>query len=192
MKHREFKPQRLDIQAFVVNAGELQGQIALTDLPRLGADLHSQASPQDVAPVRWQARGEARPRRTGAPELWLHLQTQASVPLECQRCLQPVDVALQVDRWFHFVETEALAAELDETSDDDVLVQSSAFNLLELVEDELLLALPVVPNHEQCPTQLPFNPDSMVEPEVDQATEEAEPHPFAALAALKKSAGPQG
>lgn len=192
MKNREFKPRRLDITAFTSDAGQLDGEIALADLPRLRADLHAQADPAQVRPVRWQARGEARPRRGGTPEHWLHLQVDAVVPLECQRCLQPVDEPLRVDRWFHFVETEALAAELDDDSEDDVLVQSSAFDLQELIEDELLLAQPVVPRHDTCPQPLPLKPDA----DIDATDEDVVPtrpvHPFAALAALKKSGGPTG
>jgi uncharacterized protein len=48
------------------------------------------------------------------------------------------------------------------------------------VEDELLLALPIVPMHERCPMPLPMAADEA------PATEETDrPHPFAALAALK-------
>jgi uncharacterized protein len=192
MKNREFKPRRLDITAFTSDTGQLEGEIALTDLPRLRADLHAQADPEQVQPVRWQAHGEARPRRGGAPEHWLHLQVDAVVPLECQRCLQPVDETLRVDRWFHFVETEALAAELDDDSEDDVLVQSNAFDLQELLEDELLLTQPVVPRHEICPQPLPLKPDTSIDAEdADGAATSARPaHPFAALAALKKSGNP--
>lgn len=190
MKNREFKPRRLDITAFTSDAGQLDGEIALADLPRLRADLHAQADPAMARPVRWQAHGEARPRRGGTPEHWLHLQVDAVVPLECQRCLQPVDEPLQVDRWFRFVETEALAADLDDDSEDDVLAQSSAFDLQELIEDELLLAQPVVPRHGTCPQPLPFAADADIDA-TDTTTASARPaHPFAALAALKKSGSP--
>jgi uncharacterized protein len=103
-----------------------------------------------------------------------------------------VDEPLRVDRWFHFVETEALAAELDDDSEDDVLVQSSAFDLQELIEDELLLAQPVVPRHETCPQPLPLKPDISINADdvADTATSARPAHPFAALAALKKSGAP--
>ena len=56
-------------------------------------------------------------------------------------------------------------------------------NLRDLVEDELLLALPLVPRHDACPTPLPMPAD-------DQPESEAPPaHPFAALAQLRKKPG---
>lgn len=189
MKHHEFKSRRLDIQAFAIEGGQLEDQIAVTELTRLCADLHPQAGPEDVTAVRWRCRGEARARRAAAPEIWLHLSAEVVVPLECQRCLQPVAVPLAVDRWFRFVETEAIAAELDETSEDDVLVSSTAFDLQELIEDELLLALPVVPRHERCPDEAALhsalNPALGTAPQADDS--ESRPHPFAALAALRPS-----
>jgi uncharacterized protein len=39
-----------------------------------------------------------------------------------------------------------------------VLALEPALDLKELVEDELLLALPLVPRHEVCPEPLPFEP----------------------------------
>jgi len=70
---------------------------------------------------------------------------------------------------------------LDADSDVDVLALSRSVDLRELVEDELLLAMPLVPRHEVCPAPL-------LAPQADVAFEEAEqdrPNPFAALAALK-------
>lgn len=192
MKAREFKFRRLDVAAFAEEAGELSGEIPLPELERLSTDQHADASSQATAPVRWSARGEARARRAASPEVWLHLQADAEVTLECQRCLQPLAQPLHIDRWFRFAATEAEAADLDEDSDDDVLVLSRAFDLQELIEDELLLELPVVPRHDACPQPLTFSAATddfdTAAPDGDGADTPAErPNPFAALAALKRS-----
>ncbi len=50
---------------------------------------------------------------------------------------------------------EEAAAALDAESDDDVLALESSLDLHALVEDELLLALPLVPRHDECPEPLP-------------------------------------
>lgn len=59
--------------------------------------------------------------------------------------------SLYVDRSFRFVPDEETAELEDDDSDEDVLALSSEFNLLELIEDELLMEVPVVPRHEVCP-----------------------------------------
>ena len=88
-----------------------------------------------------------------------------------------------MQRRFLFVGSEAEAEQLDAESDDDHLVLMPRLDLLLLVEDELILELPLVPRHEGvCPEPLPF-------PDVADAAEEpadARPNPFAALAALRK------
>lgn len=111
----------------------------------------------------------------------LHLVADATVWLECQRCLQAMRVPLHVDRRLFFVEGEDAAAALDTDSEDDVLTLEPAIDLRALVEDELLLALPLVPRHDACPEPLPLR--------VEDDPPETE-HPFAALAALKGRAGP--
>lgn len=173
---------RLDVSAFIADAATLDGQWPGADLTRL-AEL--QTPPQDTAlpPVAWRAWGVRVPVTGGEAELWLHLQASAPVWLTCQRCLQPFTVPLAIDRRLRFVRGEAAAEALDAEIEDDVLALSKALDLRELVEDELLLDLPIVPRHDACPQPLPVPlgeapaPDDVPERE----------NPFAALQRLKSS-----
>lgn len=180
----DFKPERLDVQAFARAGAQMAGTLALAQLPRLAASAHGADDPEAQPPegeVHWQAEGEWRERVGSAPQVWLHLTAHATLPLTCQRCLQSVVQPLEVDRWFRFVASEDEAAEQDAEAEEDVLVSSRQFKLLELVEDELLLDLPVIARHDVCPQPLPDAATPAQEPE-----DEGRPNPFAALEALKK------
>lgn len=179
MTTRTLDPRRLDVAAAAVAGSALAGRWPLSELARLADGAAGQVD----EPVAWSARFEQRREVGAAPQPWLQLQAQASVARECQRCLQPVLLLLNVDRAFAFAPTEDEAAAQDADSEDDVLVLSRQFDLRELVEDELLLALPIVSMHEQCPA--PLLEAAPSEAAVDVAPE----HPFAALAALKRSGG---
>lgn len=163
----------------------LEGRWPATSLQRLVEGAPAEAPAVGWPEVQWAARAELRERRAAEPELWLHLNVQAQVSQSCQRCLQPVQLPLHVDRWFRFVRDEELAASLDAESDDDVLALGGRLDLLELVEDELLLELPLVPRHEECPQPLPMA--TAGDDAEDALPAEERPHPFAALAALKKT-----
>jgi uncharacterized protein len=178
MKARGFDPLRLDVAAFAEQDARLDGDWPMTDLTRLAASAAADAPPGDVDRVHWQARGEYRPVRGGPPQVWLHVQADAQIALECQRCLQPVQVAIDARRSFLFVHGEETAAALDADSEDDVLALTRALDLKELLEDELLLSLPLVARHDQCSAPAPAGAEHHV------SLEEV-PHPFAALAALK-------
>ena len=65
-----------------------------------------------------------------------------------------MEVDIQIDRNFMFVHGEAAAAQLDAETDDDVLEMPRVLDLRELVEDEILLAMPLVPRHDVCPEPL--------------------------------------
>lgn len=136
------------------------------------------ASPE----VSWSAQAERRPVKGGEPELWLHLQASAEVWRECQRCLAPVALPVSIDHWLRFVADEASAAALDAESDEDVLALPRWLDLQELVEDEMLLALPLVPRHAVCPDPLPM----AAEPSPEELPDEQKANPFAALAQLKR------
>ena len=181
MEHKsdaKWHPQRLDVRVFSRDGATLSGQAPLAQWARLRAESEDGlVSP----PVRWQARGEAVSEVGAQDQVWLHLQVNAVLPLLCQRCLSPVLTAVDVDRSFRFVADEATAMALDDEEEEDLLVISREFNLIDLVEDEVILAMPLVPLHDTCPEPLPM---SVEDPRFEQE-EEKRPHPFAALAGLK-------
>ena len=95
-----------------------------------------------------------------------------------------MEAALQVDRVIRFVEGEETAERLDEEGEEDVLALSRSVDLLELVEDELILALPIVPRHETCPEPLVVSKEASAHIKEEGPGERD--HPFAVLAQLKK------
>ena len=177
MRERAIDPRMLNVAQLCHDAGSLAGQWPLAGMKRLGDSLFEHAD----SVITWSASGALLPASGGEPEVWLHLRAEAAVTLQCQRCLQPVLQPLAVDRRLRFVRSEAEAERLDEASEDDVLVLMPRLDLHDLTEDELILALPLVPRHEgPCPEPLPMPVD-------DLADEEPAPNPFAALAALRNS-----
>lgn len=184
MKPRVFDPLGLDVQAVAKQGAELAGEWPLTELARLHDSAHPDVPPSAADTVEWRVRGEQRMMSGAQPQVWLHLQARAAMSVQCQRCLKALPVALAVDRDFRFVAGEDEAAALDEQLEEDVLELTRSLDLRQLVEDELLLALPLVPRHEACPTPLPLLDD---EPLADEVRD----NPFAALSALK-SAGSDG
>lgn len=185
MKPRDFDPLRLDVAALAEQGASLTGSWPLASLRRLAASAHAEAPPDAGDLVTWAVRGERRVRAGAPAETWLHLKAGAGLALECQRCLGPVAVVLDVDRALQFVPGEDQAAALDAQSEDDVLALSRWLDLRELVEDELLLALPLVPRHEACPQPLPLAD----EPALPEGGEGERPNPFAVLQSLKEPRG---
>jgi uncharacterized protein len=191
MKTSRHDPLRLDMAAFAAEGAAQSGLWPGSSLTRLA---ESQTPPQDMAldDVAWAAQGERRMPATGDPEIWLTLQVQTRVWLTCQRCLQPFALPLALDQRLRFVQGEAQAEALDAESEEDVLALPRWLDLRELAEDELLLALPLVPRHDVCPQPLPVA--VALESDDAPAPEDGfeKPNPFAALRALKTGPGGSG
>jgi uncharacterized protein len=170
---------RLNMQAFVQDGVPLAETTLLQNLERLAKEMQGL---QPDSAVHWTAKGELREQAGAEAELWLHLQAKADLPLTCQRCMGPVIAPVKVDQWYRFVATEEIAMAEDDESEEDLLVMEPHFDLLAVLEDELLMALPLVPMHEQCPQAPTLSAGG-----ADIASESAEkPNPFAVLAGLKK------
>ena len=170
-------PRKFAVLAFAKFGATLDGSESLVQFERL--DGLQQENPVP-AEVHFQVQGTMRPSSTGALEPWLHLAGQTRLTLVCQRCLAPADEVVSFERDFRFVESEEQAEREDEGSEEDVLVLDTDFDLLALVEDELLLALPASPMHAVCPTEL-----TLRAVDADYLEPDAKPNPFAVLAALK-------
>ena len=175
---KETDPRRLDVKRFAEDAGQLQAEAPLREWSRLLAEAEGRGA---ESPVRWTAQGESRDRGHVRPEAWLHLHADAHLQLICQRCLQPVEMEVNVDRSFRFVPDEATAAAQDDEAEEDLLAISRSFDLLELVEDELLMEMPVAPRHDVCPEPVKM---SAVDPGFEEAGAARE-NPFAVLGRLK-------
>lgn len=176
MSAHDFDPRSVDVAAFAKRGGDESGAFALALLDRLCCEAHADAQPGATEHMQWRVKGEVRPQRGAEPQVWLHLEGRARLALVCQRCLQAVDAALAVSRSFQFVAGEEQAAAIDAESEDDVLALTRTLDVIDLVEDELLLALPLVPRHEVCPQPLNVRDDELFEERA---------HPFAALGGLK-------
>lgn len=176
---KTFHPEKLDIKAFAQAGGHLAQHEALLKYPRLAEEAHGLLHP-DLR-VDWQADAEMCSDGGNGHQPWLHLRVEATFPMQCQRCLGPVDMPLWVERSFRFVPDEATAEALDEDFEEDLLALSPDFDLHTLIEDELLMALPVVPRHDECPESVTLASSS----EDFEAANAEKPNPFAALASLR-------
>jgi uncharacterized protein len=176
---KKMDPQHLDVVAFARDGSRLQGDSALANWPRLAEEqVAGHLAPSQV---QWQLQGRVVPQAGAPDQLWLDLKASLMLPMQCQRCLTPVLEAVQAERSFLFVADEAAAMALDDEVEEDVLVISRDFDAMALVEDELILSLPLVPWHEVCPETLPM---SVADPAFEAAAER--PNPFGVLASLKK------
>lgn len=173
-----FDPRRLDVKAFAEEAGELAGEDPLGSHPRLMAETAGHGAENQLT---WSATGELRNAQHVNPEIWLRLRARTVLPLTCQRCMGPVDIPVEVERPFRFVPDETTAMAEDDSSEEDLLALSRDFDLIELVEDELLMDLPVAPRHEVCPEPVKL---VVADENFESASTERE-NPFALLQRLK-------
>ena len=161
----------IDLFEFARQRRTATGDVALAGLERID-------TPDRSGSLAWKATGGDHGRH-GA--LRLDLRIDGDVTLVCQRCLQPMVESLHLQSKFLIAADEDAADALDQDDDFDVVVGSTEFSLDGLIEDEVILALPIAPRHAACP---------------DGTTENAgvtrKPSPFAVLAGLKTTASGDG
>src|SRR5450432_1965623 len=132
-------PKRLDVAALAAAGTELDGVWPAERLARLASATLDPPSGGPREPIAWHVRGERLALAGAGVRPAIELGADTTVHLECQRCLQPMQVALHAARRIFFVEGEDAAAALDAEVDDDVLALAPALDLTALIEDELLL-----------------------------------------------------
>jgi uncharacterized protein len=150
----------VDLFEFARAGRQALGQVSLAQLPR----MLNEVSPDAPEPERdathpafsWQAEGsqqmELQDDGTQGPQAYLRLALHGAAWLECQRCLAACRQAFDIDVTYRIVRTEEEADAFPLDDDElDVIVGSRHFDLLDLIEEELLLALPLVPKHDVCP-----------------------------------------
>ncbi|MFW2176719.1 MULTISPECIES: YceD family protein [unclassified Moraxella] len=156
------------------NHYQWQGEIALSQFPRL-YDLRDPNHPNDQplkVSLDIQQKGKV---------LFWQLQTTGAIWQTCQRCLEPVAVSLDTDSQLALLADESHVALLEEDMESILLSELSDEHklwLLPMIEDELLVDLPLAPKHDDC--QMAVSEVGEL-PEIEEERE----NPFAVLVSLK-------
>lgn len=110
----------------------------------------------------------------------LELKATANLEMTCQRCMGRVAVPVAVDATLELVPAESADHAASERYE-PLFVSRERMSLAEIVEDELLLQLPMIPRHE--------DGDAACRPAAGnkdgQEQDAARENPFAVLATLK-------
>ena len=133
----------------------------------------------------WDVQSHFEDSPGSEPLQTLELGLKGRIHLICQRCLQDCAVDLAEKRRFVLLANEDLADDYPiEDEECEALVASQHFNLLETIEDEVLLSLPLIPKH----------PDGFCEPHASSFGDEGEEdvlempeNPFNILKNMKKN-----
>lgn len=158
-------PEALDGLAFAGEGGLVAGRVPVMALSRL-ADILADADGQ----LDCRLGGEREPDG----KQWLTVEISGRLNLLCQRCLATLVFPVAVRNRLLLVPPGASWPD-EELAEDgfDAIAAEKEMAVLPLIEEEVLLALPIAPRHETCEAPAPV-------------VEEHEPSPFAALARLKK------
>ncbi|HEX8756017.1 MAG TPA: YceD family protein [Steroidobacteraceae bacterium] len=130
--------QPLDVDRLARGEAEIEFDVPLSELPRLKSR---------IAGIGGSVRGTARfGRQSGFAVAELLLAGTAM--LQCQRCMQAMALPIASTTHVALILAEADAAEVPEELE-PVLAREGRIGIGELIEEELLLALPIVPLHEE-------------------------------------------
>jgi uncharacterized protein len=167
-------PEYLDIRRLAGQEAVFVGLVPNRAMRRLAASMASEEG-STKAELQFGLDPVRRPTIRG----WAITELM----LECQRCLEIYRQPLNVQFDLVLVQGEAEAEHLSD-GQEPLLTDQEQIRTAELIEDELMLALPIVAMHaneEDCVVQHDRHP--AVD---DEADEQRKPNPFAALEALKR------
>ena len=168
-------PRQAELRQWSARDIDADGSVGLDKMPRLTAAVVDAEAPA-VAALRCSRDEQGR--------YLVGIRVEMDVVMTCQRCLERCDVALITDSVLACVWDDTAASDLP--TDYDPLVTGDVTDLHELVEDELLLAVPAVAMHNApaCQAQSVGAEDNIISEEVETTT-----RPFAGLSELLESSG---
>lgn len=174
-EEQDFAGLIIDSLKFAANDGLAAGRLNVSCLPRLLDILLEPLGCFECRLSGFRGEGEL------SGKLGLHLEVTGRVALRCQRCLGKVDFDCAIDnRLLLIPEGEVWPEDELESDDYDAIPADRELSVAELVEEEILLALPLVARHEECALPVAATTSGRAD-EVECAAS-----PFAVLAGLKK------
>jgi uncharacterized protein len=131
----------IDGLEFARSRGRLSGEWPIADFPRLRDAVQSGTA------LRYELEGV--PEEQGRPAL--HVKVAGTLQLACQRCLGALEHPLRVDALLLLFDSESGfdAVSVDPEAPDGI-VATKEMAVRDLIEEEVLLAIPYAPRHEDC------------------------------------------
>ena len=154
----------IDSLEFARSGGEIRGEVPVTELGRLAESLHDRDGRLHFA-LAGLTDGRQRPR--------LRLKVAGSLNLSCQRCLGSLQHDVEQESSLLLLEA-GVAGESAGVDDLDAVAADAELDVWSLVEDEVLLALPIAPRHAEGACQA-----------AGESVLKQRASPFAVLAGLK-------
>ena len=164
-------PEKLNPWRIAAENGCLNGKLALATLPRLTAALDR---PEGIVTIALTAGIDGQGIR------FIKGVLQTEVELTCQRCLGLMRLPLEVTVSLGLARDEAEIDRLPHEYEPLLIAEGGSLTVADLIEDELLLALPQIPWHDdvrECAVNGEVRPDEPA-PNLERR------QPFAALASL--------
>lgn len=127
----------LDVDRLSRGAAALDFDVALAQLPRLGSRAEL---------IGGSVRGTVRFGRDAGRAV-AQVSLEGTAQLRCQRCMQPMAVPLSASAHVALLASAAEGNALPEALE-PVLAPGGRISLAELIEEEVLLSLPIVPRHD--------------------------------------------
>ncbi|MBI3222228.1 MAG: DUF177 domain-containing protein [Nitrosomonadales bacterium] len=158
----------IDSLDFARNGRRISGEVPITELSRLQDVLDN---PQGV--LSYTVHGGLDKRG----DCFLDVEVAGRCQLRCQRCLQGLDYPVQLHARLMLRDQTSLDALDDEEDEFDSILAEAQLDVLSLLEEEILLSLPIAPKHELGACQAADGKNLLGE----------ESSPFAVLAKLKRN-----
>jgi uncharacterized protein len=170
---KERLPEIVDPLVFAERRTELKGKLRLNTLTRLSGSLLDDNGSVEVE-LFFNKKGR---------HAFIEGSAKTVLLLQCQNCLDSVEIPIAVDIRLGLITTLEQADELPDGYE-PLLVDEDKMLLKDIVEDELLLALPAFPKHPLACIKFETNvPDLAVE--ITKSEQSKPENPFAVLAKLK-------
>jgi uncharacterized protein len=163
----------LDVDRLSEAEADIDFAVPLAELPRLRAQL---------ADVAGEVHGRVHFRRAAGIAV-ADLALQGTAHLVCQRCLGALDVGIDATTEVGLIASEADMNRVPEELE-PVLAPDGRISVGELIEEELLLTLPIVPLHADAGSTCVATDDAPLL--ADDSAEEPTQRPFEQLAELLK------
>ena len=178
---RKRLPHEIDPFRLVESRAELQGSVPLKQFKRLRPLLVDDSGAITIV-LNFDIDELGVPYVSG--------KIKADLALVCQRCLERYDFPVEQEINLAWIRTEKEAESLP-LRFEPYLVETNPLILNDVIEDELLLAIPQIPMHEEsecAATEWISNPSESIgkSDEDDADNEQGKENPFSVLASLKR------